>query len=67
MERDSTKEAGLLSQRKHYHYYKEEFGGTQKELITLYLKLGKTPKEIKQILNFVPDASIRRVRHETGL
>jgi len=44
----------------HLHQYTREFGGTQQELVLLYLKLGKSYDEIQQLLK-CPRASIRRI------
>ena len=49
--------------RKHVHNYVKEFGGTQKELIFLYIRRGKDNDEIQDLLK-CPRASIRRCRQE---
>ena len=49
--------------KRYLHNYKKEFGGTQKELIFLYLSRGKSVDEIQQLLK-CPRASIRRCKQE---
>ena len=49
--------------RRFIHDYRKEFGGTQQELIFLYLSKGKEIDEIQQLLK-CPRASIRRCRQE---
>jgi hypothetical protein len=46
--------------RRHFHYYKKEFGGFQKDLILLYHSRGKDINEIQELLK-CPRPSIRRV------
>lgn len=52
-----------MSGRRFFHNYKKEYGGTQKELIFLYLDRGKSRDEIQELLK-CPRASIRRCEHE---
>jgi len=49
--------------RKHVHNYIREFGGTQKELVFLYLSRGKGIDEIQDMLR-CPRASLRRLKQE---
>jgi len=56
------KRCGLMT-RKHVHNYTKEFGGTQKELVFLYLSRGKGIDEIQDILK-CPRASLRRLKQE---
>ena len=49
--------------RRFFHHYKREFGGTQQQLIYLYLSRGKSIDEIQELLK-CPRPSIRRCRQE---
>lgn len=42
-----------------YHNYKKDFGGTQEELVRLYLSLGKSLDEMVTLMKPVPRSSIR--------
>ncbi len=46
--------------KRHLHNYKREFGGSQEELIVLYLDQGKSYDEIQSLLK-CPRPSIRRI------
>lgn len=47
-----------------YHVYKKDFGASQKELVELYLRLGKNVDEIADLLKPIPRASIRGRKSE---
>jgi len=51
--------------RRKLHNYKREFGGTQKQLVFLYLSRGKTYNEIQELLK-CPRPSIRRCSQQLG-
>lgn len=42
-----------------FHNYKKDFGGTQQDLVRLYLNLGKSIDEITELMKPVPRSSIR--------
>jgi len=52
-----------MSKVRFFHSYTREYGGSQRELVELYLKRGKNVDEIQELLK-CPRASIRGRKSE---
>lgn len=53
-----TTHGWISNNKRYFHNYKKEYGGTQKDMIDTYLRLGKEINEIQELLR-CPRASIR--------